>query len=205
MSWLPLRALFAFAVLPGGRGVGPRDHVDRRSSGGAQTRDMFPTLTVPAARLPEGCRLTVAGGPAVRTLFDLQITLESGVGFPTNPSIGRDPKPVALIRQSIDGRPVYPDGPPLTAREMAVLEANWSNNVVDAYRASYSMGDAITVVMAIRFDDERLTRPEAPIGKRTRARGERTQTVLGSTVAVVHSPGRNPCYDAVAAYVRALK
>jgi hypothetical protein len=192
-----VRAVLAFAVVAlvlGSRIVA--------GQGGAQTRDVFPALTVPAARLPEGCRLTP---PDEKPPSDPASSFFRTLRFPANPWVGRDHQRVALIRRSIDGPAVLPDGPPLSPAESAALSATWSDHVVDAYHASYSMGDAVTVVLGVRFDDETRATPEAPGGKRSLVRAASTRVVIGSTVAVVHSPGRNPCYDAVAAYVRALK
>jgi hypothetical protein len=199
VSWLLLRALFAFAVLPGVVAFVTGTTVIVSAQSAVQSRDVFPALTVPAARLPEGCRLTPPDEkPPVSSFLRTD-------PFPANPWVGRDHQRVALIRRSIDGPAVLPDGPPLSPAESAALSATWSDHVVDAYHASYSMGDAVTVVLGLRFDDGAFASPEAPVGKRGLVRAASTRVALGSTVAVVQSPGRNPCYDAVAAYVRALK
>ena len=143
----------------------------------------FQRLTVPADRLAAGCALTPP--TAAADSKGSPPNLAAGLSLPTNPWSGTDRSLAATIRAHILGVPPLPGGPPLEDLE-------------EAYAAIYAIAGQSVVVEAVRFN---RTPPTVPLrgGDATQrsVRIERERTVV-----VVSGGDENPCFAAVARYLR---
>ena len=162
-------------------------------------------LTVPEDRLPEGCRLKLpppapAGGRGSR------VVSAQPPPFSANPWLGTDRRPVATIRQILEGPPRVPDGPPLDQRQAARYFLRFADGIVDAYRATYQWSDESDVdVYAVRFEGEDLVR-ELPRERASSRGGVTSRVVIGPAVALVSARGGvNRCFEAVRAYIQSLQ
>ena len=174
------------------------------SSGQEPAPRTLHALTVPEARLPEGCGF----GPKPTALREVDpvsgrvhISLGGDNGWPF---VTTSPAQMAAIRHRIDPVSVrLPDAPP-DAAEAARLRARWVEHVIDAYRASYLTRDGERVeVAAIRFDDaSRVSRAAAWEVPQPSAAYRRI--VRGAIVAVISARTRTPCFDAIDAHIRSL-
>lgn len=145
-------------------------------------------LTVPPDRLPAGCRLQPADSKR----------LVSGPWAPlsvmTNPWEGDDRAVVARIRERMVPPTRVPDGPPVTAADLARMRLRAADDVEAAYVASYADADKrLLDVLAVRFAKE-IPRGAAP---QTGEPGRRISS--GRTLMLVTGDGS--CADAVAAYL----
>jgi hypothetical protein len=174
----------------------------------AQSGRDLKILTVPVDRLAPGCRLK-ATPPKERILLGPQggvlvVSDEAGV-VPSNPWSGSDRRIAAAIRRVVDGSPPEPDGPPLDAESRIAFALRSADNIVDAYTATYVSTDDSINVYAVRFDDEKLARPEPPAGTRSVPRGATYRAVIGPTVVLVAARTRSGCFEAISDYVRSLR
>ena len=107
-------------------------------------------LTVPADKLPAGCALkviqpsrqeaisTTPGGGRLMRIIVATPSLQPP-GITANPWSGTDGKPVAWLRQSVDGYSArLPDGPPLTERQANAMFLRFAEGVESAYSATYT-------------------------------------------------------------------
>lgn len=156
----------------------------------------MPDLTVPRARLPDGCVLS----PAHRDVNTMRGAPWAGLPIPTNPWTGTDRRTAALIRDRMEGPARAPDGPPLDARERSQFQLHLADAVEEAYAAIYMQAERERVVVyALRF-----AAGQRPLARQSGARGGDPKVVrvsMGSTVAVVSGDG-GACFQAVAAYVK---
>ena len=161
-------------------------------------------LTVPEARLPQGCRLQpVVPRPPIRA--DGAPVMISGASEP-NPLITRDRRVVADIRRLVDGAPPEPDGPPLMPRAAAAWASSWAQDVVEAYRATYRQTDeSLVTVAAIQFKDDRLATAGPPAGTRSAVTGMSTRIVLGPTVVLIVAETGSDCVRAIEAHLRSVR
>ena len=160
--------------------------------------DELSRLTVPADRLPKGCRLA----PPLRP----DASGKPRTDYPPlgpNPWVGNRPPSMASIRQSVEGRPDSDlTGP--------ALHKHMEQNLVAAYVAKYLAADGGTVtVWAVRYDDPKLAM--RPLLKTLD--GQVARIVFGSSAARISwSFGRSmksnaaeTCYRAIRDHVAALK
>lgn len=162
-------------------------------------------LTVPAARLPDGCRPPQP--PEGRRIVDpVRRTLTVSMGGNSGlPGVTTDRAAVAAIRARIDPAPRLPDAPPDRAESVRISQ-RWVEHVIDGYRASYVMEDESHVdVFAIRFDDAARVLPSLTGGNFSRAPRVASRIVRGPIVAVVSATARTPCFEAVDGYIRSLR
>ena len=166
----------------------------------AQSAGDLSTLTVPAARLPVGCRLEpVTRGTDGKTSF---------VMFPgvrENPWIGPGSSGVRWV---VDGPPRNDDPPPGPARDAARAA-----DMKEAYRARYKGADGSTIdVYAIRFTDPTLTL-RAAAARLLEVEKERPRIVRDATAVLVFrtinwktmTPAGEECLSAVRGYVASMK
>lgn len=178
--------------------------------------DALAVLTVPEARLPEGCRLRPDAPPAPPAGANrpplVVVPSALSFGLPSNPWTGSDPRHLIKLRKELDAPPRLPDAPPPSRRELAAMEEEWVSAVTKGYRAEYielrPVGDVQTAstvlvgVTALRFDSP----PGAAMGDSARARsGLRHRIMWGSTVIEVSADRRTTCFDAVDAYISQLR
>ena len=161
--------------------------------------DELSRLTVPADRLPKGCRLA----PLVRPDPSGKPRADFGPLGP-NPWIGNRPASMATIRHAVEGRPDNDLQGPALYKQL-------EQNLVAAYEAKYLAEDGGTVtVWAVRYDDPKLAM--TPLLK-TAIQGDVARIVFGSSAARVSwSFGRTmrsapveTCYRAVRDHISALK
>jgi len=142
----------------------------------------FQRLAVPAARLTAGCALAPSTASADSKASPAN--LAAGLSLPTNPWSGADGSLPVTIRAHILGVPPLPGG--------AVPE-----DLEEAYAAIYASAGKSVVVQAVRFKG---TPPTIPL------RGDATQRSVRiereRTVVVVSGADEDPCFDAVARYLR---
>lgn len=146
------------------------------------------SLTVPADRLPHGCRLAPVPKSATgKPLF---------VGYPNlteNPWVGADVAKVRSIRGIVDGPP-YWHGP----GEWSKL----SDDVIEAYRAIYRAADgAKTDVYAVRFTDPKFTNKAS-----LRSLADGVPVIVRGTVVISLSGARRSvCFRAVTDYITSIE
>jgi hypothetical protein len=160
-------------------------------------------LTVPGDRLPAGCALSPgdsiqADGNRVRGRGLLW-----GLPIPTNPWTGTDRRIVASISERVHGPIMAPDGPPLTARELARFRSQLADGVEEAYAASYTQGESqVAVVYAARFSS--TERPDdRQSGRRASTDPRVVRVEIGPIIALVSGDG-GQCFQAVGAYLKSL-
>ena len=157
-------------------------------------------LTVPAERLPEGCRLEPASPGFVM-----------GPGLRENPWIGTRPPTLASIRLTVE----YPNGPTYDLPNGPALRARLTEDVVEGYRARYVAATAWKVeVYAVRFNDPALTLPTSLNRLRSNDRHD-TRIVFGTTAVRVYlaSDGFYPkpaqtgeaCLRAITGHIGSMK
>jgi hypothetical protein len=164
----------------------------------AQQGDPFERLTVPAAQLPAGCRLTP------QTITDpggrVRVGAWAGLRIDSNPWKGTDRALLAAIRQGVDPPVQVPDGPPLHPRDLAIFRSKLADGVEQAYAAIYETEDQQQVVVyGVQFAAEATAIEAEMRGLRDR----RPRYRSGRTVVVITSYG-SPCAAAVDAHVRAV-
>ena len=142
----------------------------------------FQRLAVPADRLTPGCALLPSAAAADNK--GSQPNLMADLALPSNPWSGTDRSIAPTIRAHILGVPPLPGG--------AMPE-----DLEEAYAAIYASPGKSVVVQAVRFN---RTPPSVPL------RGDATQRSVRiereRTVVVVSGGDEDPCFDAVARYLR---
>ncbi len=167
----------------------------------AQSAPDLGGLTVPAASLAEGCRLTPP--PPTPTPIPLPPP-EGGVmvfasnrapQFPSNPWFGSDSTYVTKVRQAFERGPAIrlPDGPPLEPKEAAKLAWTLKGDIAEAYRASYDTTGGTVLVQAVRYTDAKWATP-----------GE-GRIVRGSTVILISGNPQLECFKVIQNYIQSLK
>ena len=124
--------------------------VFRPADDGRQRPVTLADLTVPVDQLPDGCALkviqpsrqeviaTTPGGGRRMRVFVATPSLQPP-GITANPWSGTDGRPVAWLRQSVDGYATrLPDGPPLTDRQANAMFLRFADGVESAYSATYT-------------------------------------------------------------------
>lgn len=164
-----------------------------------QGRDPLDALTVPAAQLPDPCRLRVSDPPAAAG-GRLRVAPPIHAAITANPWSGSDPAAVGAIRGRIDPPARWPDGPPPNAQERAALQRNMADGVEAGYLAVYEAGESSYVeVHAIRF----ATDASFTNATMRRPKGAVTRLTWDRTIVHVNGTG-GPCQMAVADHVRAV-
>ncbi len=158
-------------------------------------------LTVPNEHLPSGCALAPAD--SVRLEGNrVRGGLWAGLPIPTNPWTGTDRPIIASIRERMDGPPLVPDGPPLTARELSRYRLQLADGVEEAYAAIHMQPEPNLIVV---YASRSASTKTFDILSDTRAfkdpRVMRLQ--IGPIVAVVSGDG-GQCFQAVGAYLKFL-
>lgn len=149
------------------------------------------TLTAPPGRLTSGCSLS----PSPTVTIGNQIRGGLWGGLPSNPWTGTERSIVANITEQVMGSPALPDGPPLSRAELARFRLRWADDVESAYGAVYTKADMhVATVDAVRLKSMPANRPRGNPGARL-------QLVHGRTVVALFGEG-DPCFDALAAYLR---
>jgi hypothetical protein len=116
---------------------------------------------------------------------------------------------VAAVHKAIDlttrARPL-PDLPPTAFRGVAATERQWTDNILEAYRATYmSVGGGVDV-FAVTFNDPKLTvAPESVSAALNPPRGFTTRLVRGATVVRVSASTSAACFGAVRTHIESLK
>ena len=188
------------------------------SAASAQSEPSLSALTVPAARLPEGCRLTPPPPPPTPTPTPdpdsdaiVRPVMPRHPELPSNPWFGTDFKYILMIRPAFNSTPLFrmPDGPPLEPEAAARLRSKLTGDIAEAYSASYEIPDKGHVnVMAVRYVDAKWATPEAPAGTIGAARSrfvETTRIVRGSTVILVTGTPQHECLNVIRSYIQTLK
>ena len=149
-------------------------------------------LTVPQARLSEGCGLSPAA--SVVDGNRVQGGLWANLPIPTNPWTGTDRRTIASLRQTMGGVPIA--DAPLTAQDASRYTLRLAEGVEEGYAAVYAQSatDQI-VVRAFRYDSARPAL-DAPMPAAIRVD-------VGPLVAFI-SGNAGPCFRAVEAYLRSL-
>jgi hypothetical protein len=152
-------------------------------------------LTVPEGRLPPDCRLkeSDARGAAPEP-------------FSSNPWIGSDRRALAMIRNTVEGIPPVPDGPPLDRRLATQYALSSADGVAEGYRATYAGPEGFeTDVFAVKFETEALAR-DAYTRPSPRTPGVQDRVAIGPLVArVVAKRGRNACFEAILEHIRSFR
>ena len=154
----------------------------------AQGQFALTSLTVPAEKLPLGCRLQspieTRQGPVV-----------NGRTFPVNPWQGNSYRELIELQGAIGGGVQMPDAPPPSRRELAAMQERLLENVVEGYRAEYFNERGVaSVVVAVRYKEG------APLPGTTFNR-----FVFGSTVVAHRVASKNDCATTVESHLRSLK
>ena len=170
----------------------------------AQSGPALITLTVPAARLPEGCRLAPLAPeppplPPV-VLPDGTVVSRSSTAvrqFPSNPWFGDDYKYIAKVRPSFDAVPQMPDGPPLENSDAVRLKAKLKGEIAEAYRASYQTEfSGVVDVSAVRYSDPKWVASNRPHSNRF---------VRGSVVILINGNPQGECFKAIRTHIESMK
>jgi hypothetical protein len=141
----------------------------------AQSVQSLAALTVPAERLPSGCRLQPVDPKATGAA---RFVMYPGVR--ENPWIGTRRPTLANLRRMIDG----PTGPTYGLSGPALHE-RLADDVVEGYRARYIAADEAQVdVYAVRFNDPALIRA-AVMNRLITDPPERPRVVVGATAALI--------------------
>lgn len=157
-------------------------------------------LTVPAERLPRGCAPSPA--PSVRVDSNqVRTGLWAGLPIPTNPWAGVDKAIIAQIRERIEGPSRVPDGPPLSASDLARFRLHLADDVDEGYVAVYTQtGPTLVIVYAstLTAADRATIRDDlSPTNPRL------LRIVVGPFLAAVSGDG-GECFQAVGTYVKSL-
>lgn len=152
-------------------------------------------LTVPAARLPEGCGLQAIpanagawtpGGPVPSTSHPAGIT--------ANPWLGTDKRRLSELRQVVERHLVrVPDALPITREQRSAFALGWADGVAEGYVATYSEFGNTIQVQAIRFD----AAPDLLFPPRV------VQFEIGLIRAALSGPV-GPCRKAIETYLKTL-
>ena len=162
-------------------------------------------LTVPGDRLPAGCVLAPADstrvdGNRVRGRGWWSI----GLRIPTNPWTGTDRRIVASISQWVHGPILAPDGPPLSAPDLARYRSRLADGVAEAYAATYIQSESeVAVVYAAKFSSIEQQPDDRLSGRRASTDPRVIRVTTGSIVAVVFGDGGR-CFQAVGAHLKSL-
>ena len=188
----------------------------------AQSAPGLSVLTVPADNVPVGCRLkpsdptpSAAPTPTPIGRGNINVTATAPIlepRFPSNPWVGIG-RLAFVVRTEIERSPQMPDAPRPDQREKARLEAQWMDNVVEAYHALYVSGESGTVqVSAIRFNDANqatLDLSEATLPSRQTTLPGRQNRGLrlfrGTAVVRLSGNAPSPCFSAIDKYIESLK
>jgi hypothetical protein len=162
-------------------------------------------LTVPAARLPAGCTLSLAAN--VRMDGNrFRGGLWAGLPIESNPWTGTDASVIVALRQRLDPPLLEPDGPPLVGRQRARFFAGLAEGIDAGYAGIYLQAESttLTVVYGLKFPTgeaaaEFWDHARVRLSKNPAAVG----IVNGPMVAVVSGDG-GKCYQAVAAHLKSL-
>jgi hypothetical protein len=150
-------------------------------------------LTVPAQRLPPGCRLSTPPDPIPG---DGRVEGVSWSGFPTNPWMGTERRLVGSIRQRIEAPLPILDaaGPSRAAQSRTLLVL--AEGLAEGYAAFYAQPDSAQVaVYAVRWSG----RDRASFGQSDRS----SRIVIGPIVARVWGDGGR-CARQIEAYLRGM-
>jgi len=142
----------------------------------------FQRLTVPVARLTAGCTLMPSAASADSS--GSQPNLTAGLSLPTNPWSGTDRSIAPTIRAHILGVPPLPGG-------------TMPEDLEEAYAAIYASAGKSVVVQAVRFN-----RPPPSVPLRGDATQRSVRIERERTVVVISGGDEDPCFDAVARYLR---
>ena len=149
-------------------------------------------LTVPAARLPQGCSLP-ASSSADAADGKRRMGLWAGLPIASNPWRGTDSFISAAIRERMVSNALVPDGPPPSRPEMAAAKLQLADDLEEAYAAVYA--DEQFRLIAVYATTRKVTAPP-PVADKTRPRGGMRLTIGRTEIAVL---GDGPCLDAIQA------
>jgi len=159
-------------------------------------------LTVPDNLLRPDC--IISPTPTVRVEPNrVRGGLWAGLPIDRNPWIGSDRAITATIRERIDPPRRMPDGPPLSAAELARFLLGLADGVERSYAAVYAgaTGEPLVTVYALEFPtDQDANRFRAEL----RPSPSADIFSLSRIVAVVAGP-HNACRTAIADHVRTLR
>jgi hypothetical protein len=161
-------------------------------------------LTVPGDRLPAGCTLAPLESLRVEgNRVQGRGLWWAGLPIPANPWAGTDRRFVASISQWIHGPVAAPDGPPLTARELARYRSQLADGVEEVYVAVYRQAETeMVVVYAAKFSSSE--RPDdRQSGRRASTSPRVVRVEIGPTVAVV-SGDAGACFQAARAHLESF-
>jgi hypothetical protein len=150
-------------------------------------------LTVPAARLPEGCVLPKVESPDERRVTSVPANA-------TNPWTPTEDRGKAQLYRVIQGASRVPDGPPMTAGDLRRFEGKVIDDIEEAYMAVYAgPGEANIRVFALKYKS-----PQREFERTHRPYRVGASYTAGRVVAVIEAGARGPCFDAVDAHLRAI-
>jgi hypothetical protein len=186
------------------------------TGGSAQSGLALALLTVPEAKLPDGCKLMPYVPPATQVVqagatTTIRPTFGNSHPFPGNPWSGTDPKLEATVRGSIDNthaRVVLTDVPISGSGRPAVSPPKPPDNILEAYRAAYvwAVDGHQVQVSAVTFNDVKLAAaPESLSALLNPPRQFSRRLVRGATAIRVSASSENACFKSVVAYVESLK
>jgi hypothetical protein len=169
-------------------------------------------LTVPEARLPEGCRLSVLPKTSSgRSMVDISpFEPRLALFVDANPWIAERTSMVVFVDQIVNGGTTPAAYAALTRSELmeqARRRAAWRRGVSGVYRAEYMSAGMSTRVHAMRFMTPESAAAVSVSGPLPAfAAGTSARLVIGRDIARVSAPaGPNACYDAVRRHLESLR
>jgi hypothetical protein len=158
-------------------------------------------LTVPPERLLNGCVL--AATPSERISGNtFRGGLWARLTIPTNPWAGNDRRLIADIRERMDEPSPLPDGPPLTAGELARFRLKLADGIDEGYAGIYREGTPPELVTVYALQIGGSQSVDAVGKRRIQPDTKSIRLVIGRIVAVIS--GRGACFEPIADYVKSL-
>jgi hypothetical protein len=155
-------------------------------------------LTLPSEQGGVACSLIDANAPDGSVLGSVWGRLS----IRANPWTGTDPAVMASIVERMIDRVPVPDGPPLSARELAAFRLRYADGVEEGYAAVYRQSEmGFVQVFAVRTRAGTASRAARTPTDKSNRRAYRID--IGPVIAVVHGdPG--PCFSRIVTHLQGL-